>query len=422
MFRQYNITGYISYVNGVLCVNGIPYTKIISKDSSPTICVSLDRVRSNINIFQNNIQKTKGKVFYAIKACYDRRIVDTVLGTGIGAEVISEYEWLLAIRAGFSPDNIIMNGLGRTDDELMEALISGAIVNIDSLSELNKLELHKEQLSALDVKIGLRINPQFDGEGNFVKRYGKLGMSYKETIECIQLSQKIGLQVQGFSFHIFSNQIEYLSYDKPIRSFIKFIKEMEKRFSIDCSYVDLGGGIAPRMFFRDDYAFGEFVGHIISLFKSGGMEKSHIFFEPGRYIVADATIVFARIKTIKRNPGGIWAVLDIGTNYLIPAPGSNYRVIPCKKDNVLSANERVHFVDGICSPAGHICEASFNVTEGQYVAVLNSGAYTSVMREEFVYGTPRYVYLEKESFADVIDKVSLGQFLSYHGWNEKRPN
>lgn len=421
MLHQYNITEYIKYINGILHVNGIPYTEIISQESSPTICVSLDRVKSNINLFRGTLEKTNGEVFYAIKACYDKRVVGAVLDTSVGAEVISEYEWLLAVKAGFSPENIIMNGLGRTGDELMEALTSGAIVNIDSLSELNKLELYKEQLSALDIKIGLRVNPQFDGEGNFVKRHGKLGMSYEEAIECVHLSQKIGLQVQGFSFHIFSNQTECSSYDKPLRSFINFIKETEKRFSINCNYVDLGGGIAPRMFFKDDRTFRTFVTYIVSLFENSGIKDLRILFESGRYIVADATLILSRIKTIKRNSGGTWAVLDIGTNYLIPAPGSNYRVIPCEKDAVPNGNEKVSFVDGICSPAGHICETSFNVTEGQYVAVLNSGAYTSVMREEFVYGTPRHVYIEKESVASVTDKVSLEQFSSYHGWNKKTP-
>jgi len=320
------------------------------------------------------------------------------------------------MKAGFSPDNIVMNGLGRTSDELMEALTSGAIVSIDSLSELNKLELYKEQLSALDVKIGLRVNPQFDGEGNFVKRHGKLGMSYEEAIECIQFSQKIGLQVQGFSFHIFSNQTEYSSYDKPVKSFIEFIKETEKRFSITCNYVDLGGGIAPRMFFEDDSAFKAFVTHVVSLFDNSGMGDVRILFEPGRYIVADATVIFSRIKTIKRNSGGTWAVLDIGTNYLIPAPGSDYRVVPCEIDNKTNMDEMVSFVDGICSPAGFICNAPLDVAEGQCVAVLNSGAYTSVMREEFVYSTPRHVHIENGKIVDVTKGVSADDFAAYHGW------
>jgi len=92
MFHQYNTTEYIDYINGVLHVNGIPYTEIISQESSPTICVSLDRVKSNISLFQGNLKKTNGGMFYALKACYDKRVVGAVLDTGVGAEVISEYE------------------------------------------------------------------------------------------------------------------------------------------------------------------------------------------------------------------------------------------------------------------------------------------------------------------------------------------
>ncbi len=311
-----------------------------------------------------------------------------------------------------------MNGLGRTTDELMQALKSGAIVNIDSLSELKKLNPYKEYFHKTHTKIGLRVNPQFEGEGNFVKRHGKLGMSYEESHECIVLAQELGLQVQGFSFHIFSNQTEHTAYREPLKSLIKFIKEIEEQFSVVCKYVDLGGGVAPRMFFEDDTALKSFITHILSLFKGGGLKAVRILFEPGRYVVADASVIFSRIKTIKKNTGGIWAVLDIGTNYLIPAPGSNYKVLPCESSELTSTHETVSFVDGICSPAGHICEASIKVKEGQYVAILNSGAYTSVMREEFVYGTPRHVYIKNEKVDYVTEKVSAECFASYHGWKK----
>ncbi|MEA2007474.1 MAG: hypothetical protein U9O20_04970 [Patescibacteria group bacterium] len=421
MLNQYNVTGYVEYVNGILCVNDIPYTEIISERSSPTICTSLDRVKSNIVTIKKNLETVNCDIYYAIKASYEKRVVETILDTNIGVEVISEYEWLLAKKAGFLPENVVMNGLGRTGDELMQVLNSGAIVNIDSLSELKKLKSYKDQFHTAHTKIGLRVNPQFDGEGNFVKRDGKLGMNYEEAAECIVFAQEIGLQVQGFSFHIFSNQTEYKTYDEPVRSLVEFIKEAEKRFSIVCKYVDMGGGIAPRMFFEDDAALESLVTHITSLFKDNGIKAPHILFEPGRYVVADANIIFSRIKTIKKNAGGTWAVLDIGTNYLIPALGSNYKVVPCKRDDVSSTHEKVSFVDGICSPAGHICESSMKVEEGQYVAVLNCGAYTSVMREEFVYGTPRHVCIENSKVASVKEKVSAECFAAYHGWDKKTP-
>ncbi len=101
MLKQYNVTEYIEYISGLLCVNGIPYTEIISEQSSPTICTSLDRVKSNIDTFKKYVGISNCDVYYALKANYNKKVVNTVLSANIGAEVISEYEWLLAKKQGF---------------------------------------------------------------------------------------------------------------------------------------------------------------------------------------------------------------------------------------------------------------------------------------------------------------------------------
>lgn len=414
---HYNLSGFLEYQEGILCVDGVPYSEILSDQYSPTICVSLDRAKSNVRFLQTRLVSVDHSIHYAIKASYLKPLVMAIQKQGAGAEVISEYEWNLALKAGFSGKQIVMNGLGRTAEELMMAINSGAIVNIDSLSELKKLCPFADVFKESHQNIGLRVHPCFEGDGNFVQRDGKLGMNYSEIRECVLFAKEIGLNVNGFSFHVFSNQVNPDSYKSALKSLADFTRVIEKDFNIRCDYIDIGGGIAPRMFFESDGALESFLADIISSFKRYYPSHTGLIMEPGRYIVADAVVIFSRIKTIKRNNGGTWAVLDIGTNYLIPAPGSNFKILPCEHSpGGASESEMVKFVDGICSPAGFIGEAFVDVDEGQMVAIVNSGAYTSVMREEFVFGSPRCIYLENGKIAEIKKKTSFEEFSNYHGW------
>ena len=100
MVDQYNLSGLLRYENGVMQIDGIPYTEVCSQESSPTVCFSLDRVLSNINLVGQGLKGLKHSIHYAIKASYCERLVTAIKKQGIGAEVISEYEWLLAKKPG----------------------------------------------------------------------------------------------------------------------------------------------------------------------------------------------------------------------------------------------------------------------------------------------------------------------------------
>jgi diaminopimelate decarboxylase len=196
-----------------------------------------------------------------------------------------------------------------------------------------------------------------------------------------------------------------------------FVTGITNEYELDCKYIDIGGGIAPRIIFTNDKESEYFFTRISSIFRKYFSSEVRLIIEPGRYLVSDAVIVLARIKTIKYMGGKTWAVLDIGTNYLIPAPGCNYKVIPCVESETFSKKTtNVMFVDGICSPAGHIGESNMDVKEGQVVAVLNCGAYTSVMKEEFVFCTPRHVYIESGKVVKVVKKKTFAEFAKFHGW------
>jgi len=411
--HKYNLGDTVFYKKGDLYIGNINYKTLVNKEGSPLVCILLDRIKKNIMTFKSilDIEYPNNKLYYALKASYLRWIVEVVKNLGVGIETISKLELDIATRAGYKPQDIIFNGIGRKSDDLYYAALEGIITNIDSLSELKKLISKKNPEEELE--IGLRIHPDFEKDDNFVKKDSKLGITYQEANKCISLALKNRLKISGLSFHIFSNKTDSTDYLLAIKNVLDYISKINSKFSVKIKYLDIGGGIAPRMFFENDDKIKKFIRNITNMLKINSPDITLIF-ELGRYIVSDSVIILSKISSLKRKGNKLWAILDIGTNYLIPTLGSQFKVIACQKK---TKSCLVSFADGICSPAGFIDRTRISkIEEGNYVAVLNAGAYTSVMKEEFVFKSPKHVFIENNSIISIVDEMTTREVLKYHGW------
>ena len=411
--RRYNLSDSIFYRRKKLQIDNIGYEKLINREGTPLVCIMLNRIEKNITILKDILDKEypNHKLYYALKASYLKQVIETVKNLDVGVEVISELELDIALKANYKFQNTIFNGIGRSGNELYDAILKGITVNIDSVSELKKLISVKSPEEKL--KIGLRIHPDFKKDGNFVKRESKLGMDYQETNKCVKLALKNCLEISGLSFHIFSNKTDSTDHLLAVKNVLNYIDKINSDFSVKIKYLDIGGGIAPRMFFENNDKIRKFIRDIAALLKNN---HSHLtlMLEPGRYMVSDSTIVLSRINTLKRSGNKLWAILDIGTNYLIPALGNQFKVINCREE---SGDCLVSFGGGICSPADFIDQIKASkVKEGDYIAVLNAGAYTSVMKEEFVFKSPKHIFIKDSSVVGIINEIATQDVLKYHGW------
>ncbi len=92
-------------------------------------------------------------IAYAVKANPDPRLLARLAADGAGAEVVNAVELALALRAGIPGDRIVMNGVGKTDADHAAARDAGALINAESLAELDAL------LAGPASRLGLRLNP-----------------------------------------------------------------------------------------------------------------------------------------------------------------------------------------------------------------------------------------------------------------------
>ncbi|HEX2194573.1 MAG TPA: hypothetical protein VHK63_06435 [Candidatus Limnocylindria bacterium] len=138
-------------------------------------------------------------IAYAVKANADPQLLRRFVSEGAGAEVVTAVELALARRAGCPGERIVMNGVGKRDEEIHLALEAGALVNAESRDELGALlSLAAEHAGA---RVGLRLNPGLDAETHPHLATGaassKFGIPLSVLGEALDLVREAGLPLAG---------------------------------------------------------------------------------------------------------------------------------------------------------------------------------------------------------------------------------
>ena len=173
-------------------------------------------------------------VAYAVKANPDPALLRRLAGDGAGFEVVGPIELALARRAGAPPERIVVNGVGQTDDDLADALATGALVNAESLGALEAL------LRAGPGRIGLRVNPALDAATHPHLATGaagsKFGIALADVAEAMRRLRSAGRTPDAIGAHIGSDIGELGAFVR----LAALLGELAARTGAE--RIDLGGG------------------------------------------------------------------------------------------------------------------------------------------------------------------------------------
>ncbi|MGH2456305.1 MAG: diaminopimelate decarboxylase family protein, partial [Candidatus Limnocylindria bacterium] len=146
-------------------------------------------------------------VAYAVKANPDPQLLRRLAAEGAGAEVVTAVELALARRAGVPPERIVMNGVGKRDEELHLALGAGVLINAESLEELGALLALAADHP--DARIGLRLNPGLDAGTHPHLATGaaesKFGIALDDLPRALAALRAAGRQLHSLGAHIGSD-------------------------------------------------------------------------------------------------------------------------------------------------------------------------------------------------------------------------
>lgn len=414
-----------------LDIGGADAVEIADKYGTPVYVIDEDRIRDNYNRFYNAFSKyyPKFQVFYACKANTNLSVMKILEQEGCCIDAVSPGEVYTSKKMGFSGDRILFTGNNVTNDELKFVVDQGAIVNLDSISALNRLA---EEVDPEGIKISFRVNPMVGaGHHDHCITGGvmsKFGIMDTEAVEAYELAKDLGFEPIGMHSHIGSGILDPDPFKLAIESTMDIAGKVHQDAGIEFEFIDFGGGVGiPYTPDEKLLDIDKFAKENIDLFKEKlkeyNMSNPTMYLEPGRYLVGDASVLLVRINSVKQSYRKFIGV-DAGFNTLLrPTMYDSYH-------HIVAANKMNEPETQTVDIAGNICESGDlfardrkmpDVEEGDLLAILNAGAYGFTMSSNYnsrlktpevlVHNGKCHLVREKETFEDLFNKQHIPEHL-----------
>ncbi len=376
------------YRDGALMAEEVPLATIAAAVGTPAYVYSTAGMCAQLQALQTAFAGQRMMICYAIKANSNIAVIRTLANAGAGAEIVSGGELQKALQAGVPADQIMFAGVAKSRDEMAQALDAGiAQFNVESVPELIALSEVAASKKA-KAPIAIRINPDV-AAGSHEKistgrRQDKFGIAYEQAGEVYAMAASLaGIEPIGVHLHIGSQIMSLAPFEAAYQRGADLVRDLRAN-GVPIKRLDLGGGMGVR--YRGDARLD--VDAYADLVRSITADLDvELLLEPGRYLVAEAGAMIARVRYMKEGDERPFAILDAGMNDLIrPALYDAYHeILPLDEadpDAELQATDVV----------GPICESSDIFARGRslpqleaedFVAFLGAGAYGAVMASDY---------------------------------------
>ncbi len=397
---------YLCYENNKLQIQQKDIESLVENKTSPFFLFLLQRFQENVLEIKSKLGKHIPDLFisYAAKANYLGRILQESNKLDLGIEAMSLFELKLAEKAGVPFNKIVLNGPAKTLDELSYAIANKLNhLNVESLNEIQQVEKIAEKLELVQ-KITVRIHPKLKETTErklLIKKNSKLGIDYSRGVKLFEYAKKSPhLDPVGVHTHVGTNLTSHEFYDELLGFLNEYVVDLEDKLSISLSEINLGGGLASKSTLEKEGFQLEKLGEQVST-KMDNIENKKIIFEPGRYLIEDSFVAITKVLRTKKSWGRKWAFIDIGANTLIPMRYSHYSVVPA---NFRGKGQYTNIGGPLCLPVDILSDeaVNFEIEEGDLLVVLNCGAYTISMSEQFGYPRPAIYQLTNKGLTELI--------------------
>jgi diaminopimelate decarboxylase len=346
---------------------------------------------------------------FSVKANDVRAIVQLIAACGFGANVVSRGEWAAARTAGVPNERTTLEGIGKTPADLRAAIAAAGEgrplrwVSLESVDEAVELtRLANQARLALPLDVLFRLNPAVSPETHRGLAVGAGGSKFGLTeAEVSQAIETVGggtgpIRPRGIHIHVGSQLGAVDAWRDAVRRGLALLALLRGSLG-EFDTLDVGGGfpVAPRG--EPAPAPERFARELPPLLDALPVDRrpSRLAIEPGRYLVARAGFLVARVLHA-RNRVGRQVVLDTGMTELIrPALYSaRHSIAPLTSLGRADPSDGASFeptrVDG------PICESTDSLGDhvlpplrrGDLVAIRDAGAYAASFSSSYN-GRPR---------------------------------
>jgi diaminopimelate decarboxylase len=299
----------------------------------------------------------------------------------------------LAIKLGF--DKIIFNGPIKKDEAFRKAIAHHAIINLDSVYEIDYICQYKREHPGVELKIGLRVNVRLTDENGQSTiqcglREGRFGFSYQILGENINRLREAGIAIVALHGHTSSSDRAVANYKVITEYMLSVCEDFQLN---DLRYFDLGGGFfgaAPEgMDTTGMPSYEDYANEIMDIAlrnKWFVQQQPSIVIEPGVSVVSNVFTYYMKVYQIKH----------IGSKNFVIVDGTVFDVKPTMHTNnlpytVISDNQEGE--SGLFDVVGSTCmekdiilhDVELNhIKAGDYIEIKGVGAYTIALTPTFI--------------------------------------
>jgi len=372
------------YKDGVLHCEGVSLADIAAGHPTPFYLYNYETFISRFHGLQEAFKEISPLICFSVKANSNLNVLRALVKEGAGLDIVSGGELYRALKAGCPPEKIVYAGVGKTEQEIGDALRKNILFfNVESIPELIMINSVAGRLRK-KARVAIRLNPDVKPDTHDYITTGsaenKFGVDFNTAEGIFDNANKYpNVDLEGVHVHIGSQITETAPFRDAVKKVLDFVDES----GIKINWLNLGGGVGITYNKEKALTPAEFAAAVIPLVKN---RSSRIILEPGRFIAASAGVLVCKVLYIKKGATGKrFAIVDAAMNDLIrPSLYEAYHEVR----PVISRTADLHKYDVV----GPVCESGDylaldrefpELIPGEYLSIMDAGAYGFTMTSNY---------------------------------------
>jgi len=380
---------HFKYSDGKLLGEDVSIADIAEDVGTPFYAYSNATLERHYNVFSRAFDGMDTMVCYSVKANSNIAVVRTLARLGAGADVVSGGEMKRALAAGIPANKIVFSGVGKTTQELGDALKLGIMqINVESEPELEVLSRVAMNLG-VKAEVAFRVNPDVDAQTHEKistgKSENKFGIELNRVHEvCKKATDLPGICIVGLAMHIGSQLTETGPFLEAYTRIYGITSKLRAE-GFNIKRLDLGGGLGIPYGDNEGPLIGpaEYAKIVHEVFADF---DGKLIFEPGRVIAGNAGVLVTRVIYLKKGATRDFAIVDAAMNDLTRPSlyDAFHEIVPVA---LTDDNEIVPYdvVGPICETGDTFCTQRNlpRLAAGDLLAIRSAGAYGASMASSY---------------------------------------
>lgn len=397
-------------------IEGLQVKDLAEKFGSPLFVISEKKIRENqrkaYRIFSTRYPKVQ--FAWSYKTNYIQAVCNVFHQENSWAEVVSEFEYDKAIKAGINGKNIIFNGPDKSKNALIKAIKNKSKIHIDHFDELY---LIIEFVNELNIKADVAIRVNMDT--GIYPKWDRFGFNYEngEALEALRRIIRIkNLNLIGLHTHIGTYIMNTDAYKIAVTKLVDLANYLRTEHGILLDYIDVGGGLPSNNTLKGQYLpaeeilpsleqYADAITSPLYTMKLSNDEMPMLILESGRALIDDAGYLITTVLANKRLSDGRRAIIiDAGVNILFTAFWYKHKIIPAQPTSQFTENSSIY--GPLCMNIDCIREEILfpSVKVGDNLVIYNVGAYNMTQWMQFITYRPTVVMIKQSEEVEVIRK------------------